>query len=330
MKFIKFFVCIVIFVGPVYSQQIFEQYTKFDGILRFGEAPEDFMKYDNRGYTLILPEKNRPPRGTIVILEDFPVNVNDTSKNQCIHIDKEAIPKGFAVLYVASGIPLDLYFATTSPKYVDSVMGAVFEKFHLPKQNIFLLGVMVSGHRALKFVEYCKKVKSAFDGNITGVVLCESAIDWIRQWYECQKQVRDSLTAAGSWEGKFITYIFKNELKTTPVSNIESYIEFSPYTYFDLKMRKPKLFKDLAVRSYTYADTRYWFSAQGHGVFDSNYPDMSGFINEEKLAGNKNAELIVFHSNPNDLQSKEMRRQSATWDLVDKEELVEWMVRKSR
>ena len=57
---------------------------------------------------------------------------------------------------------------------------------------------------------------------------------------------------------------------------------------------------------------------------------MSGFINEEKLAGNKKAELIVFHSNPDDLQSIEMKRQSATWDLVDKEELINWMVRNSK
>ena len=96
-------------------------------------------------------------------------------------------------------------------------------------------------------------------------------------------------------------------------------------------MRKPTLYRELSIRSYTYADTRYWFSlAQGHGVYDSNCSDMSGFINEEKLAGNKNAELTVFHSSPDDPLGNEMRRQSTTWDLVDKNELVDWMVRKSK
>jgi hypothetical protein len=332
MKITKTLLFLLLFFGSTEAQQIqiIDQYTNQEGTLRYGKGPEDFMKYDKRGFTLILPEKNQPVKGTIVMLEDFPVDVKDTSKNHCIHIDKEAIPKGFAVLYIATGIPVDLYFAPSSPKYVDSVLVTVFKQFHLPRQNIFFLGVMVSGHRALKYVEYRKKAKTAFDADITGIVLCESAIDWIRQWYECQKQVRDSLTAIGYGEGKFITYLFSSKLKTTPVTNIDSYIEFSPYTYFDAKMRKPKLYKDLAVRSYTYADTRYWFSAQGHGVYDSNYPDMSGLINEEKLARNKNAELIVFHSNPEDPPSIEMRRQSTTWDLVDKEELINWMVRNSK
>jgi hypothetical protein len=65
-------------------------------------------------------------------------------------------------------------------------------------------------------------------------------------------------------------------------------------------------------------------------VYDSNYPDMSGFINEQKLVGNKTAELIVFHSNTNDKQNNNLRPQSATWDLVDKSELTDWLVQQSR
>jgi len=330
MKIIQCVFFLLILVFQLQAQQVLNNYSKQEGKLRYGNGPGDYMNYDDRGYTLILPDKGQQIRGTVIFLEDSPVNVEDTSKNQCIHIDKEALPKGFAVLYVATGIPVDLYFAPASTEYVDSTLASVFQQYHLPLQNIFILGVMVSGHRALKYAEYHKKVNPFFKGNITGIVLCESAIDWVRQWYECQKQVRDSLTGIGYGEGKFITYLLNEGLKTTPPSNIDAYIEFSPYTYFDIKMRKPKLYSELAIRAYTFADTRYWFSAQGHGVYDSNYPDMSGFINEEKLAGNKNSELIVFHSNPDDPFRSEMRRQSSTWNLVDKTELVEWMIKNSK
>jgi hypothetical protein len=83
----------------------------------------------------------------------------------------------------------------------------------------------------------------------------------------------------------------------------------------------------LAIRAYTYADIRYWFSAQGKGIYDSNYPDMSGFINEQVLAGNKNASLIVYSSSLTDPLKNDMRRQSTTWDLIDKKELVEWIIK---
>jgi len=158
-------------------------------------------------------------------------------------------------------------------------------------------------------------------------MLCESAIDWVRQWYECQKQVRDHLSATGFFEGSFMTYLFSQYIKGTPADNIQPFIDFSPYSYFDTKMEKPKLYKDLAIRAYTYADIRYWFSAQGKGIYDSNYPDMSGFINEQVLVGNKNASLIVYNSSTTDPLKNDMRRQSTTWDLIDKKELVDWMVK---
>jgi hypothetical protein len=158
-------------------------------------------------------------------------------------------------------------------------------------------------------------------------VLCESAIDWVRQWYECQKQVRDHLSATGFFEGNFITYLFAQHIKATPATDLQKFIDFSPYSYFDTKMEKPKLYTNLAIRAYTFADIRYWFSAQGKGIYDSNYPDMSGFINEQVLAGNKNASLMVYSSGLTDPLKNGMRRQSTTWNLIDKKELIDWMIK---
>jgi hypothetical protein len=321
---------LIFFITPLRSQQVFEEYKKLNGNLRYGTGKSDVMPYGDCGYTLALPNKSIATRGSIIMLDDQKINLKDTSDTQHIHIEREANTKGYAVLYVSTGIPVDLYFSATSLIYVDTLLKRIFHQYHLPDRNIFLLGSMVSGHRALKYIEYCRKGKSVFNPDLTGVVICESAIDWVRQWYECQKQVRDNATPVKYFEGNFITWLFKENIKTTPITDINAYIDFSTYSYFDTKMTKRELYKDLAIRAYTFADTRYWFSAQGYGVYDSNYPDMSGFINEQKLAGNKKAELIVFHSNPDDPIKNELRRQSATWDLVDKTELIDWMTALSK
>jgi hypothetical protein len=330
VKKLSFVLVLVFIFFGVKSQQIVEEYSRLNGSLRYGDAPNDVIPDGHRGFTLILPEKNHPVIATILILEDDRVDLQDTSRNQTVHIDKEAIPKGIAVLYISTGIPVDIYFSSASLEYVDSVLEDVFRRYKLPNKNIFLLGAMVSGHRALKYIEYCKNRKSIFNPDFTGVIVCESAIDWVRMWYEAQKQMRDHITPTQNFEGHLITYLFKENFKTTPLTHIGDYIEFSPYSYFDIEMTKPRLYVSLAVRAYTFADTRYWFSAQGKGIYDSNYPDMSGFINEQKIAGNNKAELIVFHSNPGDPLKNEMRRQSSTWDLVDKTELINWMVSQSK
>jgi hypothetical protein len=296
---------------------------------KYGPGDADYFQYSDRGYTLMLPNNSTELIGTVLLLDDVKIDLHDSTRQQFIHIASEANAKGLAVLYIATGIPVDFYFSRTSLQYVDSLLHEVMIAHSLPQRNVFLLGAMVSGFRALKYAEYCAAGQSSWRPPLAGLVMCESSIDMVRQWYECQKQVRDGLTPTQIFEGHFISYLFGKYLGA-PSDNIRAYIDFSPYTYFDPEMKKSKLYKKLAVRAYTYADTKYWFSAPGHGVFDSNYPDMSGFINEQKLVGNPNAELIVFHSNDQDPPGHDMRRQSSTWDLVNQPELVDWIVRQAK
>jgi hypothetical protein len=321
-KYIAFFFSLALGQLSI-AQKVIEHYTPQQGVLRYGPGEKDVIPYGDKGFTLVLPDGGRSVAGTVVDLEDSRVSAGDSLRYQ--EFRDESLKRGYAFLTIATGVPIDWYFGEQSLVYVDDMMNDTFAKFHLPYKNLFFLGVMTSGHRALRYVEYAKKIKSAIQPAIRGVILSECAIDWVRMWYEGQKQIRDHQTPSSLFEGNLVHYFFDAQFKETPATAIGKYIEFSPYSYFDLEMKKPVLYKDLSIRAYSYADTRYWFSAQGKGIYDCNYPDMSGFINEQKLAGNKTAELIVFHSNMEGAQEQQMKRQSGTWDLVDKKELAEWM-----
>lgn len=323
MKKSLFISLVLLFTQASFAQKIIEDYTARQGTLKYGPGEKDLLPYGDKGFTLILPDNGQPLAGTVIDLEDYRLSPGDSARYQ--EFRNESLKRGFGFLTVSTGTPVDWYFSENSLTYVDAVLKDTFAKYHLPLKNVFFLGVMTSGHRALKYVEYCKKGKSTFNPTIKGVILSECAIDWVRMWYEAQKQVRDHEMESGIFEGNLVHYLFNEHFKATPATAIDKYIEFSPYSYFDLEMKKPVLYKDLSIRAYTYADIRYWFSAQGKGIYDCNYPDMSGFINEQKLVGNKKAELIVFHSNPDDPLQQHMRRQSSTWDLIDKKELADWM-----
>ncbi len=314
---------VLLFGLSSFAQQVIEEYKSQQGSLRYGPGEKDVFPYGDRGFTLVLPDGGQTIAGTVIDLEDSRLSGRDTLLYQ--EFRNEVLKRGYAFLTIATGVPVDWYFSESSLKYVDVVMKDTFTRYRLPDKNIFFLGVMTSGHRALKYVEYCKKGRSVLNPAIRGVILSECAIDWVRMWYEGQKQVRDHETETGFFEGNLVHYLFNEQFKASPVTAIDKYIEFSPYSYFDTEMKKPVIYKDLSIRAYTYADVRYWFSAQGKGIYDCNYPDMSGFINEQKLVGNKKAELVVFHSNAGEALEPR-KRQSDTWGLVDKKELAEWMV----
>ena len=219
---------ILLFLAAVLQtngQRIYEQYTKLNDSLRYGYGKNDFLPYGSRGYTLILPGTTNSTSGMILMLDDNKINLQDSSQKQYICIQSEANAKDFAVLYISTGIPVDFYFSESSVFFVDSVLSNVFVKYGLPNKNIFLLGAMVSGYRALKYIEFCKNGKSKFNPDIKGVVLSESSIGIVRQLYESLKQVRDHFSDIAFAEENFITFLLRSNLTETSVTNFDKYIE---------------------------------------------------------------------------------------------------------
>jgi hypothetical protein len=127
------------------GQKTVESYTKVKDSLRIGSGKTDFLPYQNKGFTLVLPDTTRNVCGVIISLEEDKFDLNGDAKQQ---IYQQAAARGFAVLYLSTGIPADFYFSPASLSFVDTTLLAVFNKFNLPNQNIFFLGVSLAGHRA--------------------------------------------------------------------------------------------------------------------------------------------------------------------------------------
>lgn len=304
----------------LYGQKIYESYLKQNDSLRIGNGSKDFLPLNDKGYTIILPDTTADIVGTIISLEDEKIDLSNNPKQQ---IFKDAIAKNLAVLYISSGTPVDFYFSEKSLVFVDTTILSVFKKYKIANKNIFFLGVSLAGHRALKYIEYFKTGKSKFKPDVKGIVLCDGVLDWVRQWYEERKAVKDNFAPSAVFSGKLVTYLFEKNLKGTPENNLNAYLDFSPYSYFDEKNRHLKYFSDFTIRAYTEPATYYWMNERRKGVFDTNFPDMVGIINELKLFGNQKNELIVFNQG-NEINDR--RNPYYTWTLVDKTELINWMI----
>src|SRR5687768_10664352 len=159
--------------GHANGQKIIERYIVQKDSLRIGLDKNDFLPYNDKGYTLVLPDTTNNINGVLISFEDRKFDLQGNSIQQIYH---EAVAKHFAVLYVSTGIPVDLFFSIKSLVNVDTAIRNVFTKYNLPNKNIFFLGVNLSGHRALKYVEFCKQNKSNFNPDIKGIILCDGVL----------------------------------------------------------------------------------------------------------------------------------------------------------
>lgn len=325
LKRIFIFLFFDILLVTAFGQNIIEDYSEpKNDSLRIGKHNTDFLKYISNGYTLALPDNGKQILGVMIFLEDSGFDKKNKSAKQIYALANE---NGFAVLSVSTEIPLDFFFLDKSILNAHNTIEKVFANQNLSNKNVFLVGVGLSGHRALKYVQFVEKNSLEFRLNIEGLVICDAPLDWVRQYNEGSRDRRINFDEGAVWEGTFSNYILHKNLKGTPQTNLESYLDFSTYSYSDERDRHVKYFKDYAVRTYMEIAIQYWLETKRKTLFDNNGPDMVGLIAQLKLAGNHESELVII--NPAD--SKTQRKNpDATWTSVDKNELFGWIAKHTK
>ena len=289
--------------------------------LNVGKGENDFLPFIQKGYTLMLPE-NKKIKGVLIFLEDSKYDKKNRSSKQMYN---QASEKDFAVLSVSTEIPLDFYFSKSSMISTHKLIQEVFNKHHLPNENIFFLGASLVGHRAMRYIKFIKEGGFEFQLNIKGIVICNFTLDFTRKWYQHERDIR--INRIDLWEPKFINYLLETHLKGTPKTNPESYHNFSTYSYFDEKNKNVPIYKNYAVRAYIEPAIKYKLTKQLRTLYENNSTDIVSFLAELELLGNKNTELTVLQPEDNTSQKKNTQ---STWGAINKYELMDWILKQTK
>ena len=164
-------ILLFIFCNNTFAQNFVQKYEpKKNDSVRIGKGEKDFLKHIRKGYTLSIPKKTKKI-GTLIFLEGSEFDEKNKSAKLMY---EQANKKGFAVLSVSTEVPLDFYFADNSSQTAHGIIQKVFKNHKLPYNNVFLLGAGLSGHRAMKYVEYIEKTNPDFlpstdNGSITAI-----------------------------------------------------------------------------------------------------------------------------------------------------------------
>ena len=320
-KLLFLLILLTSFCNKLFSQNIVEEYEqKKNDSIRIGTGEKDFLPFIQKGYTLMLPKK-KVIKGVLIFLEDSGYDKKNKISKQ---IYNNASKNEFAVLSVSSEIPFDFYFSKNSAISSHEIINKVFLKYNLPNKNIFFVGVALSGHRAMKHIEFMKKDNYTFQLNVRGIILCNTKLDWGMEWYKYEREKRNKRNDL--WEPTFANYMLETNLKGTPKTNAESYYDFSTYSYFDEQKEKIKYYTNYSIRAYIEPAIKYWLKRHLKTMYDNNSPDSVGLLAELELAGNQNTELIVFESDDDKTKKK---NSDSIWERIDKKELMVWIKKQS-
>lgn len=296
-------------------------------MLQIGPEPGRQVQMTERGHTLVLPKDTLQISGLVVFFQPGRIPVETGYEPDSGSFDAEALARGVGVLHVATGNPLDFFFADSSMGWVAGHIQNVLEVQKLEGVPVFFCGLSLGGTRALKLAQFLVEHRTEFWLSPAAVAVVDAPLDMERFWYTAQRAAELGFHAAAMNEGRSVIYLLKANLGGSPREAYEAYINYSVYTHSAPKRGRAGLLRDIAVRAYHEPDVDWWIKNRQKSYYDMNSLDVAALINELRIVGNESAELITTHQQR---EGYSEGNSPHTWSIVDNAELVGWFLSKAR
>jgi hypothetical protein len=178
----------------------------------------------------------------------------------------------------------------------------------------------LEGTRAMKQAMFTNDPDSKYKLKPKAIVICDSPLDMVRFHKEMVKAKKLNFNPVTANEGTWVSGYLESNLGGTPENKFHSYVEYSPYCYSDDSIKNFLNFEDIAIRAYTEPDVNWWIETRRKDYYSMNSIDLAALINELKIAGNENAELIITN---NKGYLPDGTRHPHSWSIVDEKEMID-------
>jgi hypothetical protein len=232
----------------------------------------------------------------------------------------KAFNSGVCVLtIVPTARPLDNLTSENILNTIDKMIGEVIRTYRISNRKIIIGGMSVAGTGSVRYAEYCYSNKSKQGIKPCGVFGVDPPLDYERLYKEAKKAIARNFSKDAVDESKMLINILTDNLKGTPQTNLKSYQKNSPFCYSATNGGNAYLLNHLGVRLYTEPDINWWIDNRRKDYYDLNSIDVAALINQLKLNGNLNSELIVTNN-----KGVAIDGHPHSWSIVDENDLLIW------
>lgn len=289
--------------------------------LSFGQSSLPVYVYKTKGDSTQNFYVKRVPKGTIKGL--LVINLRSLSDS----VKAYAADNGIMILSlvpVKTEDALELMTSDIALDRIDKMLTEVIDLYHLSPNKVVIGGMSVAGTGAVRYAEYCSDGRSMAHIKPAGVFAVDPPLDYERFYKASMNAVNRNFNSDAVTEGKAVVHLFTTVFKGAPFNNLKAYQAKSPFSYSSINGGNAGLLNHMAVRIYTEPDINWWIENRRRDYYDFNSIDDAALINQLKLNGNDNAELVV--SNKKGYQD-DGSRHPHSWSIVDEKDLVDWCIK---
>lgn len=202
------------------------------------------------------------------------------------------------------------------------IMEDAHVRYNLKNLKFYIGGFSIGGSCVVKFAEDAVKHNYQYQPN--GIFVVDPPLDFIRFYNSYKRTLRIAPNSGLRKEAIYMTERIEKEMGGTPSTNLQNYINKSPYCFTDTNQTAIKQIANIPIRYYTEPELNWKMKEYGSSDFsDINGFDGSCMINELVLLGNTNAQLILTENKG--YRKPNHRKQPHSWSIIDEEELIQWL-----
>ncbi|MDC1505946.1 hypothetical protein N8475_12235, partial [Winogradskyella sp.] len=243
---------------------------------------------NNELYYLKLIPKGQI-KGAIVILPSGGETTQDLLKQ--ISLPKLAFDNGIATI-----IP-SINWGTEDRKVEIETLNKIFQevvkKHNIPKENFVLGGLSNGGMISLVYTQQSIKDTESTFLKPKAVFGLDVPLDKAHFYEYCQREIKRNFSELGVGEAKWLMNNYNEIYGGSPKMFPEKYIKASIYSNGVENGGNAKYLQDIPIRMYTDLDVNWLMNERRRDLYDWNGTDIIAMINDLKLMGNKDANVIL-------------------------------------
>jgi hypothetical protein len=269
---------------------------------------------ETESYNLYKPDTTD---AVLLLFGGFPEDAADI-ENEFLITDL-ADEKNVAVAYL--NFNQKIWLEEEEKAQLAASLQELFSLNNLPTDKIYIGGLSSGGTMALLIGDFLSE-NSEYNLNASGVFIVDSPIDLAALYHVVEQNIKRNFSEASVGESTFIFNYFNSNLGD-PDEEIAPYEKYSAFTFETQNFQNLKGLKNTKLRFYTEPDKTWW--KENRGV---DYEQMNAFHIKRlsEFLTNNNFENVEYIPTQNKGFRANGDRHPHSWSIVDKQELLLWML----
>ncbi len=265
-------------------------------------------------YKLYKPEN---PEAVVILFGGFPETAENIENG--FPITEPALENNVAVAYL--NYNRKLWLEETDKSQLANSIQEMINTNDLPSDGIYFGGMSSGGNIALLIGNYLSQ-NPEYILSPSGVFVIDSPVDIAALYRVAEQNIERNFSPASVGESSFMLNYFKTQLGN-PDEEIKPYEKHAPFTFETKNVQNLEDLKNTKLRFYTEPDKTWWKENMGIDYEQMNAFHLKRLSDFLTSNGFKEVEYIT-------TENKGYRANGArnphSWSIVDKEELLQWML----